>query len=332
MSLGLVVENLSVEHVREKGVFLQKTQRLPVLTDISFRLEQGETLGVVGESGSGKTTLGRALAGFIAPSCGRILLDGVDMYGHDQPRKQNTKSPIQMLFQDSYEAMNPRMTIGQVVSEPLRLQGGLKAQEIKTRVLLHLQQVGLEPALMARTPDQVSGGQRQRAALARALAADPQVLVLDEPTSGLDVSLQARILNLLRGMQEGSALSYLFISHDIGAVCYLARRMLVLYRGLLVEEGPTMTIQERPAHPYTAALLATLPANTARKTTTESTPSPETPKAHGADPGCAFYALCPYARARCQKETPARTSLGEAHNVRCHYPLSLAMPRPERNP
>ena len=321
MSAGLCVEGLSVEYVAKARRPEKQGRRQSALVDIGFTLSEGETLGVVGESGSGKTTLAHAILRMTPASSGRVLWDGVDLIGLDERDLRPYRRQMQLVFQDPYEAMNPRMTIGQIVSEPLRLAYamGRRARLKQAAELLH--QVGLDGTIRSRYPRQISGGQRQRVALARALATSPRLLVLDEPTSGLDVSLQARILNLLRDLQARQGLSYLFISHDLAAVSYVAHRTLVLFAGSLMEQGPTDALIRHPAHPYTAALLAAVPAYGAARAPRAAPAAP--PRAlDSALPACVYYPWCDQAQARCRSEPPPMVSLDGQRLVSCHYPLS----------
>ena len=320
MSAGLRIEHLSVEYAARRRLGRPQGDTHKVLTDIGFTLLAGETLGIVGESGAGKTTLGHAVLRMTPPSSGRILWDSVDLAALDDRGLRPYRPHMQLVFQDPYEAMNPRMSIGCVIAEPLILACGLTRRARRIRVAQLASQVGLDESLLTRYPRELSGGQRQRAALARALATKPRLLVLDEPTSGLDVSLQARILNLLRDLQAEKGLSYLFISHDLAAVSYIAQRTLVLFRGHMMEQGPTDALIRRPAHPYTAALLAALPVPAERKAANSAAEVTRLPP----DPGsraCVYYAGCATAQPRCRTEAPIATTLGDDHLVACHYPL-----------
>ncbi len=315
----LEVTGLGVDFPKARG-----RRALAAVSDVDFTLARGETLGLVGESGSGKSTLARALVGLIPPTRGQVRLDGVDVTpgkGQDGARGR-----LQMVFQDAEGAMNPRLRVGAIVAEPLRWRGmGRSARAHEAETLLA--RVGLPRDLMTRFPREISGGQRQRVALARAMATAPELLILDEPTSGLDVSLQARTLNLLRALQEGSGLSYLLISHDLGSVAYLAARIAVMYLGRLVETAPTEALITSPRHPYTAALLAALPPLVRGAHGPVAAARPD--KAAGAGPGgCAYQPHCPYAQARCHTHRPPLTPGRPAHAVACHYPLPPGGPGP----
>lgn len=297
------------------------SRTLPALVSVSLSLERGDTLGLVGESGSGKSTLGRVVAQFVKPAAGRVWLDGIDLASVDARTRHVTGQRAQMLFQDASAAMNPHLRMGRIVSEPLRLRG-VRATEQAYKVEQLLEQVGLDTATSGRYPHEFSGGQLQRIALARALSTEPDLLILDEPTSGLDVSMQARILNLLRDLQGTLGLSYIFISHDLGAVAFLAQRIAVLYLGHLVESAPTVTLTRYPAHPYTASLLAALPPLV-------RAPRAPLPQALGEVDntkrglvGCPFQSRCPYVEQRCREELPVLRTVGSEHSVACHRPLT----------
>lgn len=318
---GLRVENLSVEYVKRPRLGHREERRHKALADISFSLPGGETLGVVGESGCGKTTLGHAVLQMTPVSSGRIFWDGTEISALKGAALRPFRRQMQLVFQDPFEAMNPRMTVDHIVSEPLHLAFGMARSARRQKAAELLQRVGLDEAVLSRYPRQLSGGQRQRVALARALATEPRLLVLDEPTSGLDVSLQARILNLLRDLQAEKGLSYLFISHDLAAVSYLAHRTLVLFGGRIMEQGPTVALTGSPAHPYTAALLAALPKPTGGgsvKTVVRAiSHAGQLPSM-----GCIYCPWCDRAQSRCHFDAPGATALGGERVVACHYPLS----------
>ena len=317
---GLRVENLTVEYVKRPRLGHKEERRHKALADISFALPGGETIGIVGESGCGKTTLGHAVLQMTPVSAGRVLWDGTEITALKGAALRPFRRQMQLVFQDPFEAMNPRMTVDRIVSEPLHLAFGMARSTRRQKAAELLQRVGLDEAVLSRYPRQLSGGQRQRVALARALATEPRLLVLDEPTSGLDVSLQARILNLLRDLQAEKGLSYLFISHDLSAISYIAHRTVVLFGGHMMEQGPTATLIRSPAHPYTASLLAALPVPAAgRPAHIASDPVPRA----GALPsmGCIYCPWCDRAQSRCHFDAPGATVLEGERVVACHYPL-----------
>jgi oligopeptide/dipeptide ABC transporter ATP-binding protein len=322
--LGL--EALTLSFVQGAGGLLQRGRgRFTAVDGVSFGIGRGECLGLIGESGSGKTTLGRAVVQLIAPSGGQIRFDGTNLTALP-PRALRVYRPrLQIVFQDPTESMNPRFTVEEIVTEPLRLLRLGARAEWRTRALRLLRQVGLTDAALSRPPGHFSGGQRQRIAIARALVTEPELIVLDEPTSGLDVSMQARILNLLRDLQGQFGLSYLFISHDVGAVSYLAARVAVLYRGVLVEIAPTRELIARPAHPYTAALLGALPQWVrGRDRAAPPSGAPPVSAAGPIGPGCPYAPRCPRALERCRAQRPERRAVGAAREVACHNPLDGA--------
>ncbi|HVE23055.1 MAG TPA: ABC transporter ATP-binding protein [Acidocella sp.] len=254
----LEVQDLSVRYAGAGGWLGTGGKQPPTLQDVAFSLGKGECLGVVGESGSGKSTLGRAVLQMI-PYGGHVLLDGHDLAGLRGPKRRAQRRRLQVVFQDPRESMNPRLRIGDIVAEPLRLQGRISQAETRRRVAALLGRVGLNPELALRLPSSVSGGQAQRIAIARALAAEPEVIVLDEPTSALDVSTQAMLLNLLKDLGQSDALSYILISHDFAVVSYMADRIAVLNAGRIVEMNETARLIEAPQHRYTAALIEAAP-------------------------------------------------------------------------
>ncbi len=249
----LQVEGVRVEFPQPGG------RRVTVLKDIDLRIAAGETVGLVGESGSGKTTLGRVILGMVQPSAGRVVFDGQDLTRDAAARRRVMGRDIQVVFQDPYGSLNPALTIGQTLSEPLLGVPGIGREEIRARVAEVLERVGMPADTAARYPGQFSGGQRQRIAIARAVIARPRLVVCDEPVSALDLSVQAQVLNLLNELQRSMGLALLFISHDLTVVRHVSHRTVVLYRGEIVEEGDARQVHDAPAHPYTRALLAAAP-------------------------------------------------------------------------
>jgi peptide/nickel transport system ATP-binding protein/oligopeptide transport system ATP-binding protein len=293
---------------------------LRALDRVSLTITPEETLALVGESGSGKTTLGHLIAGLREPSEGAIRFKGLPL---DRRTRRAARQAIQMVFQDPFTALDPRMPVGEIVAEPLRIQRGTPASERQARAAILLAQVGLPANSITRYPHEFSGGQRQRIAIARALAPNPALIVADEPLSALDVSLQSQILNLFAEMRERRRFACLFITHDLGVVNHLADRVAVLYLGRLVEIAPRETVFERPAHPYTRALLDAVPrpggsVRRRRAAITGEIASPLDPP-----PGCAFHPRCPRAQAVCSNVRPELAVLpGRAGQlVACHFPL-----------
>jgi peptide/nickel transport system ATP-binding protein len=321
--LVLDFQNISKEFPVTAGAVLRRRiGTLHAITDVSLGIRRGETFGLVGESGCGKTTLGRLGVGLEAPTHGKVVFNGTDLStlkGADFRRKRRD---LQLMFQDPYASLDPRMRVKEIISEPLDVAKRGTAQEREARVRELLDVVGLAHDAMARYPHEFSGGQRQRLGLARALALNPEVIVADEPVSALDVSIQSQILNLMKRLQRTHALTYIVISHDLSVVRYLADRIGVMYLGKLVEVGVGADIYETPAHPYTAGLLDAIPV-----------PDPDSPKAdqvaiRGELPsplnppsGCRFRTRCPRAQDRCAEELPLLRPFGPEHYAACHFPL-----------
>ena len=291
--------------------------RLQAVGGVSFTVEAGRTLAIVGESGCGKSTLARVVSLLEPPSAGTLMLNGVDAV-HVSPRaKRLLRRSVQMVFQNPYGSLNPRKKIGQILEAPLEINAKLDAAQRAERAKAMLARVGLRPEHYVRYPHMFSGGQRQRIAIARALMLNPALVVADEPVSALDVSVQAQVLNLMADLQEDLKLAYLFISHDLGVVRHIAHDVLVMYLGLAMEQGPTGRIFARPLHPYTQALLASVPAmaGTARHARVRlegELPSPLNPPR-----GCVFSTRCPHAIDRCRKERPEPRPL-DGRAVACH--------------
>jgi len=310
--------------VHSQGLLRRRTRYVRAVDDVSFDLHSGETLGLVGESGSGKTTTGRVILRAIEPTRGSVLLTRddtcVEVTTLGRRDLKQLRTQMQMVFQDPFSSLNPRMTVGDIVGEPLVIHRMAKGRALRDQVVTMLERVGLKPHHRTRYPHAFSGGQRQRIGIARALIMNPAFLVADEPVSALDVSVQAQVINLLRRFQRELGLTYLFIAHDLSVVRHISDRVAVMYAGRIVEMAPTAALFERPRHPYTRALLASVP-----------NPDPDVPMAptiHGdvADPGdlppgCSFHPRCPYATEACRNEPPALTDSGHGHQVRCLKPL-----------
>ena len=319
MSPLLALQNVSVSFSQAKKLFQAASPPLRAVHDVSAEIAKGETLALVGESGSGKTTLGHVVAGLLAPSTGRVLLHGEAI---DAKSRRAAGRAIQIVFQDPFSALDPRMPVSEIIAEPLRIQGLVSRAERRERAGKLIDQVGLSQDALNRYPHEFSGGQRQRIAIARALAPHPEIIVADEPLSALDVSIQSQILNLFRDIQERAGLSYLFISHDLGVVEYLADRVAVLYLGRVVECAPRPEIFARPAHPYTRALLDSIPRIGARRRRRrERAVADEMPSPLNPPPGCVFHPRCPLAQDICREQAPAFEPLraDPAHGAACHF-------------
>jgi oligopeptide/dipeptide ABC transporter ATP-binding protein len=289
---------------------------------VSFAIAAGETLGLVGESGCGKSTVGRLIMRLIEPSAGRIVLDGDDITNVSRAAMRARRRSLQMVFQDPYASLNPRMTAGAIVGEPLLVHGLARGEELRAQVAALFARVGLRADQMGNTPSQFSGGQRQRLSIARALALAPKLIVADEPVSALDVSIQAQVVNLLADLQDERKLAYLFIAHDLAVVRTISHRVAVMYLGRIVELAAAEALFAAPRHPYTQALLAAVPRldpqRRRRARGDDKQPQGELPSPLDPPAGCHFHPRCPHATARCRVETPALRVLVDGRQAACH--------------
>jgi len=320
------VENLKVHFPITAGIFQREIGRVRAVDDISFEIRKGETFGLVGESGCGKSTTGRAVIRLRNPTDGTVKFDGQDLITLNRNELRSMRRRMQIIFQDPYSSLNPRMTVGSIISEPIETHNLVPSKGRNDRVKELLQLVGLNPNYTNRYPHEFSGGQRQRIGVARALAVEPEFIVCDEPISALDVSIQAQVLNLLIELREQFGLTYLFIAHDLSVVRHISDRVGVMYLGKLVEVGPPSRIYETPAHPYTRALLSAVPipdpkAERRRKRVilTGDVPSPANPPS-----GCRFHTRCwLYERLgrpeNCRTDDPELRVVGGDHRAACHY-------------
>jgi peptide/nickel transport system ATP-binding protein len=320
----LVVEHAVKEFGVTRGILQRKTASVKAVSDVSVEVSRGQTFGLVGESGCGKTTLGRMMIGLERPDSGTIRFDGEDLSGLRSATLRRRRQHFQLMFQDPYSSLDPRMRVGSILREPLIAQnvGSRKDRERRIRDLL--KEVGLGASAADLYPHEFSGGQRQRIGLARALILEPKLIVADEPVSALDVSIQAQILNLMKRLQSERDLTYVLISHDLSVVRYLADRMGVMYLGKLVETGTAAEVYERPAHPYTAGLLRSVPEPDPAKARkdSEAAISGELPSAVNPPSGCRFRTRCPRAQALCaEQEPPMRAFHMASHQAACHFPL-----------
>jgi oligopeptide/dipeptide ABC transporter ATP-binding protein len=290
---------------------------------VDLAVERGETLALVGESGSGKTTLGRCLIRLVEPTSGRVAFDGEDLLALPAEALRRRRRDFQMVFQDPYGSLDPRLAIGRSVGEPIEVHERLPRRQRAARVAELLETVGLPAALASRYPHELSGGQRQRAGIARALAPRPRLLVADEPISALDVSVRAQVLNLLADLQARLGLTALFIAHDLAVVEQIADRVAVMYLGRIVELGPRERLFAGPAHPYTASLLSAVPVPEPRRRRARIVLAGEPPSPLAPPAGCAFHPRCPIARPRCAVETPPLAEAAPGRLAACFYPFEL---------
>jgi peptide/nickel transport system ATP-binding protein len=322
-------ELLRIDHlvknfpVTSGAVLQRKVGDVSAVADVSFMIVPGQTFGMVGESGCGKTTIGRLIVGLEKATSGAIVLDGDDLTKLSTRERRRLSSKVQLMFQDSYASMDPRMRVATILREPLSIQRRGSRKEQQAKIAEILDEVGLPRAAVERYPHEFSGGQRQRLGLARALILRPQLIVADEPVSALDVSIQAQILNLMRDLQRDHGLTYLFISHDLSVVRYLSNNIGVMYLGKMVEVGPANDVYYRPVHPYTRGLIDTIPTAdpTAEKAKVTKGVAGELPSAIDPPSGCRFRTRCPRAQDLCAVEEPPLRPFGGSHLAACHFPL-----------
>ena len=336
MSNLLEIKNLYKSFKLTASMHSLKRPILPAVIDVSLSLKKGETLGLVGESGCGKSTISKLIMGLLRPNSGQIMFHGKDLTRLSQRQLRPLRSKMQMIFQDPYASLNPRMTIADTVGEPFKIHGHINdhigghihsnnsGTTIAERVNQLLERVGLEPWHGSRFPHEFSGGQRQRVGIARALALTPELIIADEPVSALDLSIQAQIINLLQDLQEQFNLTYLFISHDLSVVEHLCDNIAVMYLGRIVEQAPIDDFFRRPRHPYSEALLQALPI--ADPTCKQRViPRGEIPSPLSPPSGCPFHPRCPYALPLCEQQRPELIAEETAHQVACHRSHELTL-------
>jgi len=314
----LEVKDLVKHFVAERSLFGRPTAYVKAVDGVSFAVEAGKTLALVGESGCGKSTVSRLVLRLIEPDSGAIQFEGCDLLGFDADQLRAFRRKAQIIFQDPYASLNPRMTVSQILSEPLALHDLVPPAQRRGRVEELLRLVGLEPRIARRYPHEFSGGQRQRIAIARALAVEPKLIICDEPVSALDVSIRSQILNLLRDLQERLGLAYIFVSHDLAVVKHIADRVAVMNLGGIVEAADTPSLFASPRHPYSRALLSAIPVPKPQAKRSRIVLQGELPSALNPPSGCRFHTRCPYAIERCRSEVPELLPDGAGHATACH--------------
>ncbi|MEJ2052027.1 MAG: dipeptide ABC transporter ATP-binding protein [Calditrichota bacterium] len=315
----LEVRNLTKHFPVRNGAFASVSGYLRAVDGISLSIREGETLGLVGESGCGKTTTGRLILRLLEPTAGDVTFRGVDLLSLDSKSLRKMRAEMQIIFQDPYGSLNPRMSVGSMLGEGVRVHRHIPREEIPGQVADLLELVGLSPNAARRYPHEFSGGQRQRIGIARALSTQPQFIVCDEPVSALDVSVQAQVINLLQDLQERFGLTYLFISHDLSVVRHISNRVAVMYLGQIVELAESNALFERPLHPYTRALISAVPIPDPDSRSKRIVLKGEVPSPVNVPTGCYFHTRCPAARPDCSRRKPELTQLEPAHWVRCYY-------------
>jgi len=317
----LKVENLKMYFPIKRGVIQRTVGHVHAVDDVSFEVHKGETFGLVGESGCGKTTTGRTILQLYRATDGKVLFEGKDLTKLRSEEMRQMRRKIQMIFQDPYASLNPRMTVEQIIGEPLLVHGLAHGNEIREKVKTLLSQVGLNPAYIDRYPHEFSGGQRQRIGVARAISLEPDLIVCDEPISALDVSIQAQVVNLLEDLQDKLGLTYIFIAHDLSMVRHISTRVIVMYLGVFVELADRNTLYKNPMHPYTIGLLSAVPIpdplveeKRERIILKGDVPSPVNPPS-----GCRFRTRCPIAQQVCADERPSWKEVEPSHFVACHF-------------
>ena len=318
MTALLEARNLVKHFVAERSLLGRPKAYVKAVDGVSFSLDPAETLALVGESGCGKSTVSRLVLRLLEPDAGELRFEGRDLLAMDADELRAFRRDAQIIFQDPYASLNPRMTIGQILSEPLALHNLVPPQERRGRVDELLRLVGLEPRFSRRYAHEFSGGQRQRIAIARALAVEPKLVICDEPVSALDVSIRSQILNLLRDLQERLRLAYIFVSHDLAVVKHIADRVAVMNLGTIVETAEAQALFASPRHPYSRALLSAIPVPKPRAKRSRMVLQGEMPSALNPPPGCRFHTRCPHAIERCRHEFPQLVADASGHLTACH--------------
>jgi oligopeptide/dipeptide ABC transporter ATP-binding protein len=320
----LEVANLTKHFPVTAGFMVRReVGRVRAVDDVSFHIDTGETLGLVGESGCGKSTTGRLVLRLIEPTSGAVRIDGRDVLAMAPDELREMRKGMQIVFQDPYSSLNPRMTVEEIILEPLYVQGSRPGPDMTRRARKLLETVGLSPNHIVRYPHEFSGGQRQRIGIARALAPQPRFIVCDEAVSALDVSVQAQIVNLLQDLQEEFRLSYLFIAHDLAVVKHISDRVAVMYLGKIVEQAEKSALYRAPRHPYTQALLASIPVPNPRLRRPRMRLTGDVPSALAPPSGCRFHTRCPHATELCRREEPPMIEAAIGHAVACHHAQTI---------
>ena len=326
MTALLEVEGLVKHFVAARSVFGRPTAFVKAVDGVSFHVDAGKTLALVGESGCGKSTVSRLVLRLIEPDAGQVRFEGRDLGALDANALRAFRRDAQIIFQDPYASLNPRMTVSQILTEPLALHNLVPAPRRRERVEELLRLVGLEPRFARRYPHEFSGGQRQRIAIARALAVEPKLVICDEPVSALDVSIRSQILNLLRDLQDRLGLAYIFVSHDLAVVKHIADRVAVMNLGTIVETADAQALFAAPRHPYSRALLSAIPVPKPRAKRSRIVLEGEMPSALNPPSGCRFHTRCSYAIERCRLEMPQLLADGTGHATACHRTAELPAP------
>ena len=324
------VSNLYVHFPVLGGVFSKKIASVKAVDGISFSIDKNETVGMVGEAGCGKTTVGRAMINILHHVAPDVEIGGeinyqfdnevIDFTKLDPKKMQKFRSKVQMIFQDPYASLNPRMTVAQIISEPLQIHTAMKSNEMEDRVRWLLEKVGLRSEQAQRFPHEFSGGQRQRVGIARSLATNPDLIICDEPVSALDVSIQAQVINLMMDLQDEFNLSYLFIAHDLSVVEHISDKIVVMYLGNIVEMGDSVDVYHHPKHPYSRALLSAVPVpDPSQKNKSRVVLKGDIPTPMNKPSGCAFRTRCPIAKPECAKDIPNLIDIGNDHWIACPY-------------
>lgn len=313
------IKNLIKEFPVKKGFFNKRIGAVHAVNNVSFDIYKGETLGIVGESGCGKSTTGRCILGLIPSTSGIINVDGTDMTSASPNTLRNLRKKMQIIFQNPYSSLNPRMNIKDILKEPFIIHKTLAGKELEKRISELLEMTGMNESVLNRYPHEFSGGQRQRIGIARALALNPEFIVADEPVSALDISIQAQIINLMKKLKDELKLTYLFISHDLSVIRYICDRVAVMYLGEILEIAPTQQLYSNPSHPYTQALLSSMPVPdpkvdlSNRIILTGDIPSPV-----NLPSGCKFHTRCPHVMTICRNSAPESVIISENHSANCH--------------